>query len=77
MQRIKLNVFKSWFDKNLTGKEIDFLLVLSFYQDKRGVTKAACNGSLKHSDGGQTKRCKCISDLPEKFYKKICKYKAE
>lgn len=38
MQRIKLNVFKSWFDKNLTGKEIDFLLVLSFYQDKRGVT---------------------------------------
>ena len=39
MQRIKLNVFKSWFDKNLTGKEIDFLLVLSFYQDKRGVTR--------------------------------------
>lgn len=39
MQRIKLNVFKSWFNKNLTGKEIDFLLVLSFYQDKRGVTR--------------------------------------
>ena len=39
MQRIKLDVFKSWFDKNLTGKEIDFLLVLSFYQDKRGITR--------------------------------------
>ena len=35
MQRIKLNVFKSWFDKNLTGKEIDFLLVLSFYPMRR------------------------------------------
>ena len=38
-RRIKLDVFKSWFDKNLTGKEIDFLLVLSFYQDKRGITR--------------------------------------
>lgn len=36
MQRIKLDVFKSWFDKNLTGNEIDFLIVLSFYQNQRG-----------------------------------------
>lgn len=161
MQRIKLDVFKSWFDKNLTGKEIDFLLVLSFYQDKRGITrgvyykdmmregkmsaqtfydckrsltekgvissiegqddyditligndftiygkedyeegkvkylsttyhlfrdpyfrtlkpnKVTCNGSAQYSDGGQTERCKYIPDLPEKFYKKICKYKTE
>lgn len=39
MQRIKLDVFQSLFDKNLTGKEIDFLIVLSFYQDKRGVVQ--------------------------------------
>lgn len=37
MQKIKLDVFKSWFDKELTKKEIDFLIVLSFYQNERGV----------------------------------------
>ena len=39
MQRIKLDVFQSLFHKKLTGKEIDFLVVLSFYQDKRGVVQ--------------------------------------
>lgn len=39
MQRIKLDVFQSLFNKNLTGKEIDFLIILSFYQDKRGVVQ--------------------------------------
>lgn len=39
MQRIKLDVFRSLFDKNLTGKEIDFLIILSIYQDKRGVVQ--------------------------------------
>lgn len=37
MQKIKLDVFKSWFNKNLTKKEIDFLIVLSFYQNERGI----------------------------------------
>lgn len=37
MQKIKLDVFKSWFDKELTKKEIDFLIVLSFYQNEHGV----------------------------------------
>lgn len=37
MQKIKLDVFKSWFGKNLTKKEIDFLIVLSFYQNERGI----------------------------------------
>lgn len=37
MQKIKLDVFKSWFGKDLTKKEIDFLIVLSFYQNERGV----------------------------------------
>lgn len=41
MQRIKLNVFKSWFDKNLTGKEIDFLLVLSFIRIKEAWQEAS------------------------------------
>lgn len=39
MQRIKLEVFKSFFDKDLTGKEIDFLIILSFFQDKRGIIR--------------------------------------
>ena len=39
MQRIKLEVFKSFFEKDLTGKEIDFLIVLSFYQDIRGIVQ--------------------------------------
>lgn len=39
MQRIKLEVFKSLFEKDLTGNEIDFLLVLSFYQDQRGCVR--------------------------------------
>ena len=37
MQKIKLDVFKSWFDKDLSGKEIDFLIALSAYQDERGT----------------------------------------
>lgn len=39
MQRIKFDVFKSFFEKDLTGKEIDFLIVLSFFQDKRGIVR--------------------------------------
>lgn len=39
MQRIKLEVFKSLFEKDLTGNEIDFLLVLSFYQDQKGCVR--------------------------------------
>lgn len=39
MQRIKLDVFKSFFEKDLTGKEIDFLIVLSFYQDIHGTVQ--------------------------------------
>lgn len=39
MQKIKLDVFKSWFGKNLTGKEIDFLITLSFYQNERGLVQ--------------------------------------
>ena len=34
-----MDVFQSLFHKKLTGKEIDFLVVLSFYQDKRGVVQ--------------------------------------
>lgn len=37
MQRIKLEVFKSFFEKNLTGNEIDFLITLSHLQDDRGI----------------------------------------
>lgn len=37
MQKIKLDVFKSWFEKDLTKKEIDFLIVLSFYQNECGI----------------------------------------
>lgn len=36
MQRIKLEVFRTFFEKNLTGNEIDFLLALSYLQDERG-----------------------------------------
>lgn len=36
MQKIKFDVFKTWFDKDLTGAEIDFLIALSFYQNDRG-----------------------------------------
>lgn len=39
MQKIKLDVFKSWFGKDLTGKEIDFLIALSFYQNERGIVR--------------------------------------
>lgn len=37
MQKIKLSVFKTWFDKNLTGNEIDFLIALSHLQNTHGV----------------------------------------
>lgn len=36
MQRIELKVFKSFFQKELTGKEIDFIVALSHLQDIRG-----------------------------------------
>lgn len=39
MQRINLKVFKSFFEKDLTGKEIDFLIVLSMYQDITGTVQ--------------------------------------
>lgn len=35
MQRIKLDVFKTFFQKNLTGNEIDFLIALSHIQTHR------------------------------------------
>ena len=36
MQRIKLDVFKTFFQKNLTGNEIDFLIALSHIQNPQG-----------------------------------------
>lgn len=39
MQRIKLDVFRTFFEKNLTSKEIDFVISLSFYQNKKGVVQ--------------------------------------
>ncbi len=36
MQRIKLEVFKTFFQKNLTGNEIDFLIALSRIQNPQG-----------------------------------------
>lgn len=36
MQRIKFDVFKTLFEKNLTGNEIDFLIALTHMQDIRG-----------------------------------------
>lgn len=37
MRRIKLSLFKSLFEKNLTGNEIDFILAISHYQNNAGV----------------------------------------
>ena len=39
MQRIKLELFKTFFEKNLTGNEIDFLIALTYVQDNRGVAR--------------------------------------
>lgn len=39
MQRIKLDVFKTFFDKNLTGNEIDFIIALTYVQDNRGTAR--------------------------------------
>lgn len=39
MQRIKLEVFKKFFEKNLTGNEIDFLIALTYVQDNRGIAR--------------------------------------
>lgn len=36
MQKIKLEVFKTFFNKNLTGNEIDFIIALSYLQNERG-----------------------------------------
>lgn len=36
MQRIKLDVFKTLFEKDLTGNEIDFLVALTHMQNERG-----------------------------------------
>ena len=37
MQRIKLEVFKTFFEKNLTGNEIDFIIALSHLQNVAGT----------------------------------------
>ena len=36
MQRIKLDVFHSLFEKELTGNEIDFIIALTHLQNGRG-----------------------------------------
>ena len=36
MQRIEFSLFKSFFEKDLTGNEIDFIITLSQYQNDRG-----------------------------------------
>lgn len=41
MQRIKLEVFKEFFKKDLTGNEIDFLIALTYVQDNRGIALRA------------------------------------
>lgn len=40
MQRIEFTLFKSFFEKNLTGNEIDFIIALSHLQDERGEVSA-------------------------------------
>lgn len=37
MQRIKFDVFKTFFEKDLTSREIDFIISLSHYQDNTGL----------------------------------------
>lgn len=56
MQRIKLEVFKKFFEKNLTGNEIDFLIALTYVQDNRGIARGvfyrdmmAVTGPPRHS----------------------------
>lgn len=44
MQRIKLEVFKKFFEKNLTGNEIDFLIALTYVQDNRGIAVESFTG---------------------------------
>lgn len=39
MQRIRLEVFKTFFKKDLTGNEIDFLIALSHVQDEKGEAR--------------------------------------
>ena len=67
MQRIKLEVFKSFFEKDLTGKEIDFIIALSFYQDQRGVIKGVYYKNMMLETGMST-QCfyDCKRSLEEK-----------
>lgn len=67
MQRIKLDVFRSLFEKNLTGKEIDFLIVLSFYQDKRGVVQGMHYRKMMEEAGMSAQSFyDCMRSLDEK-----------
>ena len=67
MQRIKLEVFKKFFEKNLTGNEIDFLIALTYVQDNRGIARGVFYRDMMAVTGMSTQAFyDCKRSLEEK-----------
>ena len=67
MQRIKLDVFKTFFNKNLTGNEIDFILALTYVQDNRGTARGIFYRDMMLQTGMSTQAFyNCKRSLEEK-----------
>lgn len=67
MQRIKLEVFKEFFKKNLTGNEIDFLIALTYVQDNRGIARGVFYRDMMAVTGMSTQAFyDCKRSLEEK-----------
>ena len=67
VQRIKLEVFKKFFEKNLTGNEIDFLIALTYVQDNRGIARGVFYRDMMAVTGMSTQAFyDCKRSLEEK-----------
>lgn len=67
MQRIKLEVFKKFFKKDLTGNEIDFLIALTYVQDNRGIARGVFYRDMMAVTGMSTQAFyDCKRSLEEK-----------